>query len=198
VFSSTWINTHGSQHEVNEAILWADVESSGTTPEVDTLLELGAVISDMSGNRISSTWETLFEIPDLSRIIANSSNDVQRLHDNSGLWQDLWSKETKTYAEADSDFSDFILSSVPENTLLYFGGNSITLDRLFIRMHMPKTYSLISYRSIDVTSLSMTLQSNTSIPGFNKGKDHRGLKDALDSLEEYNYYLNCLKKINKN
>lgn len=194
---SSWINYNNdnSLSSPDEAIIWADVESSGTIPETDALLEIGVIISDMAGNIISQPWETIFEIPNLSKVISQSDYTVQKLHDESGLWQDLWSKPTKTYYEADNELAEFIYFCVGENTQLYFGGNSITLDRFFMRMHLPKAYSMISYRSIDVTSLSMAIQSNTHVPGFEKGKAHRGLKDAIDSLEEYKYYLSCLKNI---
>lgn len=199
MFSSNWINHNmnnsDSSPEINEAILWADVESSGTIPETDYLLEFGAIISDMAGNVISNPWETLFEVPNLSKVIAGSDFNVQKMHDDSELWSDLWRKPAKAYKEADEELYEFISYNVSEGVSLYFGGNSITLDRVFMKMHLPKSYSLVSYRSIDVTSLSMAIQSNTKISGFEKGKAHRGLKDALDSLEEYKYYLNCLKNI---
>lgn len=179
--------------KLDEAIIWADVETSGTNPETDVLLEVGMVITDMSGKTISGFWEILFEIRNLSKVIQTADAHVQKIHEHSGLWMDLWSKETMNYHEADQLLFEKICRTIPETTSLYFGGNSINLDRNFMRIYLPKTYSKISYRSVDVTSLSIALQSNTNIPGFEKGKEHRALKDALDSLEEYRHYLKWLK-----
>lgn len=199
MLSKSWTNEKRHKHNGNksfkEVILWIDVECAGTTPETDALLEVGAVLTDMSGNEISSPWEKLFKVNHLSRVIEDTDQKVRNMHDISGLWLDLWDKSCVEYSEGDLELEEWLGSYLDKDTMVYFGGNSITLDRNFMRFYLPRSYSLISYRSIDVTSLSIAIQSNTRIPGFEKGNAHRALPDALDSVYEYRHYLSWLKFI---
>lgn len=181
--------------EKKEAILWVDVETSGTSPETDYLLEVGAVISNMDGSILGPTFTRMTNIGRISDIIATSSKEVREIHDKSGLWKDMWSEKTYSPNEVDDAMSDWLKNLVDPETILYFGGNSITLDRNFLHYNLPKTYEKISYRSIDVTSLSLSIQSNTSINGFKKSNQHRALPDAIDSMEEYRYYVSHLKNL---
>lgn len=183
-----------SSHVNGDYILWADVETSGVMPEVDVLLELGAVITDLRGEVIGNPFQALFSVDNISSVISSSDDTVQSMHDKSGLWRDLWMSKTYGYSDGDEAFLEWINSTLTSYSNLYFGGNSIHLDRNFMRIYLPRSYSLVSYRSIDVTSLSISLQSNLCIPAYEKLKAHRALADAFDSLNEYKHYMGHLSK----
>lgn len=183
---------HFSRDVNQDRILWLDVETSGTSPESDELLEVGAIVTDMAGNFPTRPFSMLCEISNLSQVIASSDEAVRNMHESSKLWNDLWSEETFSRRTVDRELSSYILEySYGER--IYMGGNSITLDRQFVRANLPISYSLISYRSVDVTSISLAVQSNSSIPGYEKTKEHRALADVYDSIEEYKHYLKWLK-----
>lgn len=181
--------------DVKETIIWIDVETSGPTPETDELLEIGALITDLSGNVVSDTFESLVHVPNLPVVLAKTSHDVLDIHEESGLWFDLWNRKSFEPLIIESELINWLDESVNEDTILYFGGNSITLDRNFVRLNLPNFYKRISHRSVDVTSLSIALQSNTYVGPFKKQKAHRALLDAKDSLIEYRYYLHCMKNM---
>lgn len=180
---------------MKEAILWLDTETSGPNPNTDSILEIASIISEMDGKIIKeqSFFNELFKVNNLSEIISNSEQKIQEMHDKSGLWKDLWNSDSKKYLEVDSLLLQWINSLIDEEIMLYLGGNSLTLDRQFLQMYLPQSYKRISHRSIDVTSISLMIQSNTSINGFIKGKTHRALDDVKNSIEEYKHYI---KKIN--
>lgn len=180
----------------SEYIVWIDVETTGTNPERDEILEIGALVTDVEGNRIGNSYEALFSISNLSTIIARTSENVQKMHENSGLWLDLWMRKTKSAETIDEEMVKWISSlCLDEERILYFGGNSITLDRNFVRLNLPVFYNLISYRSVDVTSLSIAIQSNSSVQGYEKSKNHRALSDAVDSVNEYNHYIRYINNL---
>lgn len=191
------IHTRQQGRRTPEYVAWIDVETTGTDPESDYLLEVGAVVTDLHGKIIGNTFEALVSVPNLSSVIAQTSEVVCLMHEKSKLWLDLWTKEVKSLECVDKKISDWLSFSVAEeDATVYFGGNSITLDRNFVKRNLPGFYKKLSYRSIDVTSLSIAIQSNTNNLGYEKSKDHRALSDAIDSAREYLHYINFLKTHN--
>lgn len=177
----------------DDLIFWIDVETNDTDPGNGELLELGIIVSDISGNGIGKEYSALFKT-DLVEVMARTNEFVLDMHEKSGLWKDLWVFGGETPVDIDLDLSmwtDNLLCEHP-NSKIYFGGNSITLDRTFLRLFLPNFYNKLSFRSIDVTSISLAVQGNSKINGYKKKNAHRALKDAKDSLEEYNHYLNKL------
>lgn len=193
IIASDYLAIPNCSQNGDEAIVWIDVETSGDSPETDELLEVGAVITDLAGNLIANEYESLIHVPNLTTILEKTKSNILDMHEKSGLWFDLWNKETFEINQIESSMFQWISDSVNTNTILYFGGNSITLDRNFIRLNLPAVYKRISHRSIDVTSLSIALQSNIYINPFKKQKAHRALLDAKDSVVEYRYYLNSIR-----
>lgn len=178
---------------MKEAIIWIDAEFSGTQPQADELLEIAAIITDLSGKQIGFPFVSLFDVPNLSKTIARSSDLVKEMHDKSGLWFDLWSSETANFKTAQSNLLDWIKALVSDETVLYFGGNSITKDRNFVEVNLPEVYERISHQSVDVTSLAITLKANASASSFSKDHKHRALSDVRESIDEYLYYVNFIK-----
>lgn len=179
---------------LNDLILWIDVETNTTDPERGELLEVGIVASDMSGNEIGYEYHALFKT-NIVDVIAKTDQFVIDMHEKSGLWKDLWIDGGKTLEEVDRELTEWAENITKDHadSEFYFGGNSITLDRSFLRLYLPNFYKKLSFRSIDVTSISLTVQSNSGIDGYTKRKKHRALKDAKDSLNEYNHYLDKLE-----
>lgn len=178
---------------MKEAIIWIDAEFSGTQPQADELLEIAAIITDLNGKQIGYPFESLFDVANLSKTIARSSELVKEMHDKSGLWFDLWSSETESFKTVQSNLLAWIESHVSKETVLYFGGNSITKDRNFVEVNLPEVYERISHQSVDVTSLAITLKANASVSGFAKDHKHRALADVRESIGEYLHYVNFIK-----
>jgi len=177
---------------MSELIAWIDIEMSGTSPETDKLLEIASCITDMSGEKISDYFHRLSKIDNLSEIIESAEDEIKKMHEKSGLWEDLWSSHTYDIEDIDYSLSRWIREYSTNIDFLYLGGNTVTLDRMFMKLHLPRTYNLLSYRSIDVTSISLTVQKNSFIPGFEKSKKHRATSDVENSIKEYVYYLKNL------
>ena len=185
-----------TKHSRTEYIAWIDVETTGTNPERDEILEVGALVTDIQGRQIGPTYEALFSVNKLSSVISQTSENVQKMHERSGLWLDLWSRETQASHCVDKAMSLWFDSlCLDEQRVVYFGGNSITLDRNFVGLHLPVFYGSISHKSVDVTSLSIAIQSNSSVSGFKKTQNHRALSDANDSADEYRHYVRSINRI---
>jgi oligoribonuclease len=181
----------------NQYIAWIDVETSGTSVELNELLEVAAILTNMDGTVVGQPCETLIQVSNLSHVIATADPMIQVMHNQSGLWHDLWHKPSIKNHKADVLFTRWLQNLVDEKATVYFGGNTIVLDRNFLSFHLPRFYQHLSHRSIDVTSLSLAIQSNAGVLGYEKGKKHRALMDAQDSLREYKYYCHWLQNVSK-
>lgn len=182
---------------MQEAIVWIDAEFSGTSPHSDELLEIAAIITDLSGRKIGQSFQALFDVKNLSKVIAESSDLVKEMHDKSGLWFDLWNSSTESFRKVQDEMLQWIDSILEKDTLIYFGGNSITRDRNFVEINLPKIYLRISHQSVDVTSMAIAFKANVSISKFPKEHKHRALSDVKESIEEYCYYVKYLKSLER-
>lgn len=183
----------------NEKIVWIDIETSGLDPEQDKILEIAAIITDMKGNKTSDSFSSLVHVDNFSQVINQSSDFAKKAHEKSGLWAELWNNKTPSISEVEEKIIEWLTKNTQDDTVLYFGGNSIFLDRAFTKNYMPKFYRKITHRSIDVTSISLTVRSNrTNTPWFPKNQNHRALQDINDSINEYKYYLKILDLTGEN
>lgn len=180
---------------MKEAIVWIDSEFSGTSPQADKLLEIAGVITTLEGHAIGFPFEALFEVQHLPEIIENVEGIVRDMHDKSGLWFDLWNGNTESISAIETKMIHWISETVSDKTVLYFGGNSITKDRNFVEVNLPRVYSRISHQSVDVTSLAIALKANARVSSYSKDHPHRALADVRESVEEYRYYMDFIRKL---
>lgn len=175
-----------------ELICWIDTEFSGPDPNCDTLLEVAAIITDMHGIVISDAYHTLLDVPDLPTVIAHADTKVQTMHDASGLWEDLWNCSTKSLPTVEDELCAWLQQFLTTDTICYLGGNTVTLDRNHLATAFPKFYRMLSYRSIDATSLSIFLRVHANggtQPIYHKTPSHRALPDVYDAITEYQHYV---------
>lgn len=172
---------------MSKIIAWTDVESAGTSSDMDPLLEVAVVLTDFSGEPVDEPYSSLITVKDLTRVMRESDALVQKMHEYSGLWRDLWTQDTKTPEVIDLELHEKI-SRFSSETIV-FGGNSPILDRKFTELYLPKFYKCISHMTVDVTTLSLVFQEQGAAQMFVKKGEHRALSDVWDSIEEYRHYL---------
>lgn len=92
--------------------------------------------------------------------------------------------------DAENQILKFVKAHAPENKCP-LGGNSVYMDRLFIRKYMPKLDAYLHYRVIDVSTIKELARrwypkeySKTPHKKF----QHRCLSDIIESVEELKYY----------
>ena len=123
----------------------------------------------------------------------NQCNDyVRDMHMKSNVWASV--SGNSVMGEVDDRFSTFHEDAESIDSGLYdwienvFGetkpdllGASITLDRNFLRKFTPKSFELINYRNLDVSSVrNFLIGANKETFQFNtKQAEHNGLDDAL-------------------
>ncbi len=174
---------------MTKIIAWTDVESGGTAPEIDSLLEVAVVFTDFSGNLLAEPYTSLVTVKNVHKTMREADPIVQAMHDTSGLWGDLWSEKSKSSDEIDRELYEIITAIGGNQDIIYFGGNSPILDRRYAELYFPSFYERISHMTVDVTTLSLVLQDAGDAKMFHKRGEHRALPDVLDSIDEYRHYI---------
>lgn len=188
-----------------EYIIWCDVETTGVVAFNDELLEIGALVTDMEGNKVGEGFTQVVQVADMKTTVDKCDDYVQNMHTKNGLFEDLWYGGLPL-SKIEDLFIQWLKETVTEydgnfdkNLVFYFGGRSITLDRNFLYANTPRIFNIFSHQSIDLTSVSIMLERNvTNIDKsvfFVEDTAHRALKDSEDCAEQYK---SIIKTLNNN
>lgn len=175
-----------------DQILWLDLEMTGLSAIEDLILEVAIIITDWDFNEISSYHGIIKNNSKfLSKQFALNSNfwdSNQQSRDNL-LEQNKDGKPIKTI---ENEIIKFIGKNFKKNVPVLLAGNSIHIDRQFIRAKWPKFDSLLHYRMLDVSAWKVVFEGKFG-KKYMKPDTHRALDDIRGSIEELKYYLDKLK-----
>lgn len=180
--------------DYNLPLVWIDLEMTGLDVEVDRILEIACIITD--GKLAKSV-----EGPDL--VIHQTKECMDRMgewcqdhHAASGLTQRVLSSTT-TEQEAEEKVINFVKKIVGTHTPL-LAGNSVYVDFIFLKKHMPRLASLFSHVVVDVSSVKALCirwypKDNKRAPP--KENKHRAMDDIRESIAELKYYKERIFKV---
>lgn len=177
-----------------QGIAWIDVESTGLSPYLtgDKLLQVACYVTDTDLNILEPQGFEAFVhyTPEETReLYDNTSAYVQNMHNSTGLWEKL-STEGIPLSSIDAQLKEYISSFYPDKKTVWFGGNSIVLDRNFVTAFLPETDAFLHYRNVDVTSVAGLALSWYGF-SFEKKRSHNAKEDIMESIEE----LRALRKV---
>ena len=166
-------------------LVWMDLEFTGLSDD-QVIIEAACIITDKN-------LEILEEGPNL--IIHRSQEELDRIeawplkvHTESGLLEKVKKSKIKI-SEAEKINIDFISKWVEKKEGLLCG-NSIHIDRKYIRKEMPILDDYLHYRMIDVSSFKEVIKRWFK-PIKNepqKQNTHLALDDIKESIEELRWY----------
>ncbi|MEI6228533.1 MAG: oligoribonuclease [Candidatus Saccharibacteria bacterium] len=169
-------------------VLWLDLEMTGLSPENDLILEVAILATDWDFSEIDSYQGVIRNKEPLlkKRIAANAvfwdanpdSRDGLMSQNNSG----------QTLAQVEDDILRFIDKNFDADVPVLLAGNSIHIDRQFIRANWPKFDSKLHYRMLDVSAWKVVFDGKYG-KKFAKPDAHRALDDIRGSIVELQYYL---------
>ncbi|MGO1851792.1 MAG: oligoribonuclease [Microbacteriaceae bacterium] len=165
-----------------DLIAFVDVETTGLNELVDELLEISAIVVT---NDLEPADDGISVVIDPETPGWRDSLDefITTMHTASGLLADIDAGRGVLPGAADRTVAQY-LDGHRDGKPLLFGGNSITLDRNFLRAKAPATFERLHYRSLDGTSIGQYQQRILGLPApeVNLAKRHRGLSDLHDSI----------------
>jgi oligoribonuclease len=176
-------------------IAWIDVESTGTdVRKGQKLLQIAVIVTDADYNELGEIESKFYFSPDdVKNIYAETDPFVQNMHTQTGLWDALSDETNPSHADFDEKLLAWLKELAPEAGVLYFGGNSIFLDREFMREYLPKSYEHLSYRSIDMTAIEIFLVAADGRPRYKKQLVHEAMDDIRESLDQARYHRELAK-----
>lgn len=172
---------------MNNKLVWLDLEMTGLDPKKDTILEIACVVTD-DQLRVIAQAPTLLIKTD-AHTLAGMVSGVRTLHENSGLLTDI-QHATLTRQQAEQQLLAFLQEHVEPKTAPLCG-NSIWMDKFFLKEHMPQLYDFFHYRTIDVSTIKELVRRwypHDAHTGFPKKNNHRALDDVHESIAELRHY----------
>lgn len=172
-------------------MFWLDLETTGSDLETNTIIEVGAAITDMN-----------LKVLDANEYIINPGtfkfemNDfVREMHTKNGLLADMYNDNlTTTLEAADKDMAEWIRGFNGSDHMLFAGSGVMHFDRQFVKRDLPLTDKRLTYYAIDVGVIRRTFESLLGIPGWPKDtKTHRALGDVLFHIEEMRWALDRMR-----
>ena len=167
--------------------IWIDLEMTGLDPLKDRILEIAFLLTDKDLN--ITAYGPRFVIHQSENILGQMDSWCKNQHQSSGLLEEV-RKSTTDLATAEQEVLSFIAQHI-EPKKGFLCGNSIWVDRMFLRMQMPKLEAYLHYRMIDVSTIKELITAwypaNSLIP-YKKQDQHRAMQDILESIEELRFY----------
>lgn len=167
--------------------LFADVETTDLNPwKGSKLLEVAMILTDLDLTELSRFHARVhYSPPKLEAMREEMVPYVRTMHQESGLWDELIAGYGTYRADVDGNAARWLETYV-ERGEAHMAGNSLRLDLNHFEKWLPLTYEWVSYRSLDLTGMSLALEqwaglSDTRSP---KPPQHRALADVEDSLAQ--------------
>ncbi len=174
----------------DDLLCWIDLEmTSLRDAQKDQIIEIALLLTDKDLNVVAEGPDlvihadpALFEgIPDSARM----------LHEKSGILDEV-AKSSITVAQAQVQALAFLTDHVRYQTAPMCG-NSIHVDRHFLRLQMPELEDYLFYRCIDVSTVKeLARRWAPSVFEEARGRKgesaHRAMDDVRASLSELAFY----------
>lgn len=168
-------------------LLWVDLETTGVDDNLDSIIEVGAILTDTNLNEIDQK-SILVEPTDEAMLRLGRNETVTEMHQANGLLDDLNTDTVYPPHLADSMLVGMLEEhSVKKHRVMLAGSGVSHFDRRFIKAQLPYTDTYLAYPSIDIGVVRRTWQM--LVPGHGVGpakssKTHRALDDIKYHLEE--------------
>ncbi|CAI5452832.1 unnamed protein product [Caenorhabditis angaria] len=161
---------------VDQRIIWIDCEMTGLNVEKQTLCEIALIVTDSELNTIAMGPDIVIHQP--KEVLTNMEDWPRDMFQKNGLMQKIVDSKI-SLSEAENQ----VIRKSP------IAGNSIHMDRAFIRKYMPKLDEYAHYRCIDVSTIKGLVQRwYPKHEHIKKQCTHRALDDIIESIAELKNY----------
>lgn len=168
-------------------IVWIDLEMTGLDVERDHIIEVAVIITDGELNTVAEMEPIIIHQDDS---VLNAMDEwCQQHHGKSGLTAQVRAS-TITIEQAEEQVLTFIKQYVTKPSIAPLAGNSVYMDKLFMKKEMKKVDEYLHYRIIDVSTLKELARrwKPSVLDHVVKKECHRALDDIRESISELRVY----------
>lgn len=174
----------------DDVLLWLDLETTGLEPD-RPLLQVAAIATDTLGNELAAPieWIVAHTPEEVETMRAAAVPVVQDMHAVTGLWDRLSSGEGLPLEDVEALLLAYVRRVAPNKGQAQLAGNSVHMDAIWTRVHLPQVADHLHYRLIDITALATTMVRWGVIeerPTF-EGVEHDAVDDIRGAVNEYRW-----------
>lgn len=166
-------------------LTWIDLETTGL-PDLakqgvyqHKILEIAIAVTDTDFNVIDS----LELVVGHDKSVLDLCDDIVRqMHTQNGLFQECFNSDL-SIESAQKLCLEFLDRVGVEKSQSPLCGSSVFIERAFLGVHMPELDQHLHYRSLDVSSVFLFLDSSGLKPELRKQTAHRAMGDIRSSIQ---------------
>ena len=178
---------------MSDVLLWVDCEMTGLDVEKEELCEIAMIPTDFFLTPLDCGRD--FVIKPSEKALENMGDFVRSMHTKNGLLSLM--EKSRPLEEVKGEILSYASNFISPDHKGYLAGNTIGSDKKFIDKYLPDLSSMLSYRSIDVSSIK-ELCRRWYPKAFSfkpvKHGDDRSLADIIESIDELKYYKRAIFK----
>ena len=174
-------------HTLISSLIWIDLEMTGLNPDQEKILEIALILTDKNLTITAHGPRLVIFQPEI--VLESMDSWCKKQHADSGLLEEV-RKSKLTENQAEQEILRFVSEHITSKAG-YLAGNSIWVDRMFLRAHMPQFEQYLNYRMIDVSTIKELINTwykNSPLLPYQKKEQHRADHDILESLQELSFY----------
>ena len=146
----------------NQKLLWLDLEMTGLDESIHRILEVAVVITDIT-LRPHARYHAVVQQP--IDTLSHMNDYVRQMHTKTGLLDRLSAGKPEQQVEAElCALVDGAFGAVGgKDVKVLLAGNTVHMDRRFIRRYWPELDKRLHYRIVDVSSWKEVRNSTSYI-----------------------------------
>ena len=168
-------------------LLWLDLEMTGLVATQDRIVEVGAIITDWNFKELESFESGVGQNPQEIESLIAANKFFETVPQNKQKFMELVTTSPDEKA-VEAQLLELVDRHFAADEPVLLAGNSIHMDRQFIRQWWPNLEKRLHYRMLDVSAWKVVMQGKYEVT-FDKAEAHRALSDIRESIAELEYYL---------
>jgi oligoribonuclease len=180
------LDTETTLKKSDQNLVWLDCEMTGLDPQKERIIEIAIIVT---GPQLTPRIEgPVLAIHQSDELLCLMDNWNKGTHGRSGLIEKV-KLSNVTEQDAEAQILAFLALYVPKGTSPLCG-NTISQDRRFLALYMPKLEAFLHYRNVDVSTFKELAKrwSPEVYTAFKKNQRHTALADVHESIDELEHY----------
>lgn len=174
---------------MSDHLLWVDLETTGTDPELDYILEVAMFVTDYDLNVVEPMFHeiTPFGLDERTHIVSVAPV-VDEMHNKNGLWKEcheLYNEQVKKYGWLHKWYPEWNLKIdmwASQYGPLIVAGSGVHFDREFLKNQHLVNKDVFHYRLFDTSSIGRFLEDCCDLDQIrdirkSRESDHRARGD---------------------